>query len=789
MRGRNGRDRHAPFPASAGRAKAMTGTNPGAWQDAMPALLTTGRLDEACDLLDRHLRVHHADADAWRQLARIELARRNTAPALRALRRAAALTPTAAGLDYELGVALLADGDVAAAVDCFRRQIDAQPDHADALYNLGWALQRTGRPGPAAEALRRAVRLRPSWAVAWFNLGNALMDDRRPAEAEHAYAAALEQAPTAPDVLSNLGWACWLQGKTPQAEDHLRRVLTLVPDHPQASANLGSVLMATGRAAQAADLCRGTLARHPDSVEVLLVLALALRQGGGKAEALTHASRAVELAPHRADSWNILGSCLLALDLPDQAESAFRQALERDATLVEAMNNLGNAAASRGDAAAALDWYRKAHALAPENAAIHSNLLFLMIHGGDTDRAEAIAEHKRYGRIQEALVAPLVLPAPADAPGRKLRVGYVSPDFCEHSVTYWFEGVLARHDTQRFEIFCYHCGPRTDHVTRRLQEYGHHWRSIAGLPWDVAAATIAADDIDLLVDLAGHSAHNALPVFARKPARIQAAWLGYPFTTGLTRIDWRLTQIDADPPGMNDANYTETLAPIGLSPVFRPPADAPLTPPPLLRLGRPRFGSFNKPQKVTPPVLDTWARLLTAVPDASLLIVAPAGDEPPTRDRYRHLFARRGIDPTRVDTAPTCPIDDFMALIGQVDVALDPFPYGGGTTTMLTLWMGVPIVCLNDSCSAAAAVTQGTLGMLGLGHLCAADPDDYVRIAADLAQDADTLQDLRRDLRQRMVRDYIQQEAQFVAQVEQEYFRWWRLWLEGRQNQPAGPRT
>ncbi|HLO78549.1 MAG TPA: tetratricopeptide repeat protein, partial [Magnetospirillum sp.] len=622
----------------------------------------------------------------------------------------------------------------------------------------------------AAEVFSRAVGLQPSWQ-GWFNLGNVLLDLGRADDAAKALEAACLLRPADAGVRLNLGMALWRAGRLADAEARLREVAASHPDSA-AAGNLGNFLTATGRLDDAVAVYRQALAARPDDPTLLLNLGLALHQAKQFEAAETVLARLTARAPDMAEAWNALGSLLLRVERLDEAESAFARALALKPDLVDALNNMGNVAATRGDAAGALAYYRAAHQRAPHDAAVHSNLLFQLTHMAGVSAAEVFAEHRRFGILQEAEVAALPPVQPPLADGR-LRVGYVSPDFCNHAVTFWFEAVLAHHDPQHFEIFCYHTGPRHDAVTERLRALVPHWRTVNGVSSDSVAAMVRADGIHILVDLAGHSANNGLPVFLRKPAPIQATFLGYPNTTGLTRMDYRLAHA---PTILGDAQdrYTERLELMTRPAVFRPPADAPAVPPlPMVASGRPRFGSFNKAQKIGAPVYALWGDLLARIPGATLLMVVPGGDTPQVRDEYRAHFTGRGIAAERIDTVGLRDLNGFLGLVGGVDVALDPFPYGGGTTTLMTLWMGVPIICMYGE-GPADGVSAGMMNNVGLSHLVAKDAVGYLAAAQQAVADADALAAVRASLRDRMRQTFVMEEAEFVAELEGCYHSWWQ---------------
>lgn len=738
-------------------------------------LLRQGRIDTARTLLEQQVAKQPGNADLRRLLARIQLHQKQPAEALASLRQAERLAAEAPGLAFEMGVVHLALGDPESAAEAFGRDVECDPAHASGWFNLGWALRRLNRGEEAARAYRQACRLRPDWVDALFNLGNLEMDLGKPEAAATAYRSARTLAPRNVDLLANLGLAEWRRGRTDEALATLSAAVRLQPSHPAAATALGNLLTAMGNPAEALPIYRAALAGHPDAQDLLINTAICLRRLRRFDEAKALLRHALQVG-ETAKAWNLLGLVLMAEGALAEAEQAFHSALRQDSGDIETLNNLAKLEGARGNTAAAIACYRKALDLDPGNAAIHSNYLFYLIHGNAAAPDAVFEAHREYGRRQEQVpMLPASPVPPPDQAGRRLKVGYVSPDFCDHAVAYWLLPVLERHDPAAFEIVAYHCGFRQDAMTRQLRDRVAAWRTISHLTADQAAAMIRDDAIDILVDLAGHTGQNALPVFARKPAPIQAAWLGYPHTTGLTRIDYRLTQVTTDPPGVNDHRYTETLYRIDTSPVFRPPSDVPdCGAPPSRDGGRVRFGALNKPHKVTDQVLDTWSRVLAAVPEASLVLVASRDAE--TVRQCRGRFADRGIDPHRIEVVGIQPLRGFLELVRSIDIALDPFPYGGGTTTMFTLWMGVPIVGMRGD-GPASGVTDGMLTTLGLHDLSAQDMDAYVAAAVALARSPQRLDELRRTLRQRMADALALQEVAFVRDLEGAYRAWWNVYL------------
>jgi protein O-GlcNAc transferase len=334
-----------------------------------------------------------------------------------------------------------------------------------------------------------------------------------------------------------------------------------------------------------------------------------------------------------------------------------------------------------------------------------------------------------------------------------LRIGYLSPDFCHHAVAYFFEPVLAAHDRARVEIFCYANVLTPDVVTQRLRALAEHWRDIAPLSDEQATQVIRADRLDLLVDMAGHTARHRLLVFARRAAPHQLTWLGYPNTTGLTTMDYRLTDSISDPLGTTDSLHTERLVRMpGPFSVYQPPDDAP---PvgflPALALNAPiTFGCFNNFAKITPEIIALWCRLLLVVPSARLMLKSRGLGDVDTARRIHELFAAGGVSPERVVLdGRELSVSAHLALYHQVDVALDAFPYNGATTTCEALWMGVPVVTLAGA-THVSRVGASLLTHLGAQDWIATTSDDYLAIARRLVADLLALSRIRAGLRERM---------------------------------------
>jgi predicted O-linked N-acetylglucosamine transferase (SPINDLY family) len=420
-------------------------------------------------------------------------------------------------------------------------------------------------------------------------------------------------------------------------------------------------------------------------------------------------------------------------------------------------------------------------AIAPDNAWIHSNLAYAL-HFHPAYDARALAEEHDVWNFQHAVpLKQFILPHRNDRrPERRLRIGYVSPDFRQHPVGRFLLPLLAHHDKRQVEVFGYAQVSVPDDLTQRLRDCMDGWRNIAGLSDDQTADLIRQDQIDILVDLTMHMANNRLLVFARKPAPVQVTYLAYCSTTGLETIDYRLSDPYLDPPGevgewgRDELFYSEQTIRLPESywcyqPVISPPATGPL---PALKQGHITFGCLNNFCKVSAPALAAWARILRAVPHSELLLHAPEGAH---RQCVREKLKGAGIEPERIRFAGFKTTEAYFELYGQIDIALDTFPYAGGTTTCDALWMGVPVVSL----AGHTAVGRGGVSILsnaGLPELVAHTKDEYVRIARGLAGDLSRLGHLRSTLRQRMEHSPLMDAPRFARGVEAAYRLMWRQW-------------
>ncbi len=563
-------------------------------------------------------------------------------------------------------------------------------------------------------------------------------------------------------VYRNSGW-------TEEAVSLLRNMPQQSHFYADALFELGMILVNRRDFTGGAECFARLLELNDRHIESHNNLALCLLELSRLEEAYRHFSRAIELAPGNAETYNNIGNLFARCWRLAESGEQYQRAIALKPDYAEAYNNLGRIADFEGRLADAVELYRTALKLRPSYRAAADNLLFALNYSDTYSPVQVRDEHLRLAYVYDGPAVDLTS-LRQQRQDNKIRVGYVSADFKSHSVGFFIEPVLNRHNRDEFEIFCYDQATVPDATTCRMMKSGWTWRAVYGLTDSEMAAQIRADAIDVLVDLSGHSDGNRLGVFAQRPAPVQVTWLGYPNTTGLKQIGFRLTDELADPPGMTDHLYAESLVRLPRSFLcYNPPESAPEV---ALLPGEPfTFCCFNNYPKISDTVLRLWVRILQAVPDARLLLKSgPLGD-PGVRSRLTGRFADLGIDPSRLvlDGFALCR-EEHLQRYGACHIALDTYPYNGTTTTCEALWMGVPVVTLAGP-THASRVGVSILNNAGLPELVALDFDQYVEIAVTLANAPARLLTYRQSLREQLFNSQLMDATAFTAGLEQAYRR------------------
>jgi predicted O-linked N-acetylglucosamine transferase (SPINDLY family) len=675
-----------------------------------------------------------------------------------------------------LAVQLQHAGRLQEAEHLCRQILQAEPAHAEALHLSGLLAHQRGQHKAALAYLRQALALKPAADSIHANLGMVYRSLGQKEDAAACYREALRLRPDLPQAHNNLGNVLREQGKLPEAVDSFRRALQLRPDFPEAHSNLGAALRELGRPDEAIACFQAALRLRPDHAPAYNNLGNALRELGRLDDAVASFREALRLRPDYPQAHNNLGSTYRDRGDWDEAVASFRQALRLRPDYADAYSNLGNMLQEQGDLEEAIRCYREGLRLQPDHAFAHSNLLFCLGNSERITPEEMLAEHRRWGDRHGNLAGPLPPHVNERIPGRRLRIGYVSPDFRSHAVMRFVEPILTHHDPAQVEVFCYPDGPIDDDVSRRLRALAHSWRPIYGLSDTQVAQQSRADCIDILVDLAGHTSNHRLRAFAHKPAPIQVTYLGHPYTTGLAAMDYRLTDAVLEPPGTPSYNTEELVRLLPGFCCFMPSLEAPeVNSLPALQNGHVTFGSMHRLSKLNAAVLDLWCRLLHAVPSSRLLVVrntlVGAG-----RDRLIRELTHRGIPAERFELRHKLGPGrhSHLGIYADVDVLLDAFPWGAHTTACEALWLGVPVLTLYGD-RAAGRMAASILSRLELDEWVARTQDEFVEQGARLTEDQGRLAELRAGLRERM-RARMCDGKLFTSELENAYRQMWCRW-------------
>ncbi len=597
-------------------------------------------------------------------------------------------------------------------------------------------------------------------------------------EAERLYRRIAVIAPDHAGARHLLGVLAHQTGRREVALGHIAKAITLDCEIALFHSNLGAVHKDAGDADLAAKNYRRALILQPNHADALSNLGDALWITGHGEAAVAACRRALSLLQNHLQAHFNLANCLRSIGKLADAVTSYRRAIAIRPDYLEAICNLAIALMEQGRPIEAAACGEQAITLQPDCRIAHNNLLMALHYDADATGEQLLAAARRFGRTFSS--SSIATFARNGSSHRRLRVGYVSGDFRKHPVGYFLARILPAHRRSFVEIFCYSNSALTDAMTERLRAASDHWRSLVGRTDEDAEKLIRADGIDILIDLSGHTSGNRLSLFARKPAPIQASWLGYYGTTGVPAIDYVIMDATAVPRG-DDRFYSEAVVrlPNGRF-CYDPPDDAPAIMGPPCILGRPlTFGSFNNTAKIGTAVIGLWSSLLAAAPGSRLILKWETLEDQAARRRLTEAFWREGVDETRLDLRGKSTHRRMLAEYGDIDIALDPFPFGGGLTSCEALYMGVPVITLQGD-RPASRQAAGFLSQLDMADLVAESPADYILRALQLAADADRLTELRQSLRSRMLASSLCDGPLFAAGLEAAYHTMWRRWQAGQ---------
>ena len=671
--------------------------------------------------------------------------------------------------------ALYARNEHGPAMALYRQVLDEQPDHAPSLHMLGMILYQHQQFPMAVELIARSVAVDPNAAQARSALAMALEAIGRTDEALTHYEASLRLDASAAWTHAAYALSLHRAKRHIAAEAAARRALELMPSLSMAHNALGLTLQGQERFPEAAAAFEAAAAIDPNNPLVLNNLGIAYAFAENHDAAVQAFERTVQLAPNFVEAFGQLALNYRALGrIADSAKTLERMlAVKPDSP--EGHMNLGDCRSDQYRMPEAWQHYATAVNLvgAPPVAAM--TYLCSLLYQPDLPPTFVDHEHRRMAQV----FAP-PFPTPAEAfdadPDRPLRVGYVSPDLREHAVARFLVGLFENHDRSQFSVFAYSNAACEDAMSRRLESHCDGWRNIAKLSDDAAAEVIENDTLDLLVDLAGYTSGGRPALLARRLAPAQFSFLGYAHSTALAAADYRLTDAIADPPAADESAGQEKFVRIdGCAWQYTPDPRMPaVSPPPCLSGPRVTFGSLNNFAKLSEKTIAAWAAVLHAVPGSQLLLKTSQGAGDAAGPELRRAFAGHGVDEIRIDVRPYAKsFADHLKTFAEIDVALDPFPYNGTTTTCDALWMGIPIVAMRGH-THAARVSESLLTAMGLTPWIADTQDDYVALAAGLARDRVALTTWRQRLRPMMAASPLGDAAGYARRVEAALRSAWR---------------
>jgi FkbM family methyltransferase len=746
----------------------------------------SGRLKEAEAIYRQIIDKHPDQPDALHLLGVVAYQMNDPDTAISLITKASSIRNNSPEYNCNLGNAFRLKGDYQKAAECYREAIRLNSDYAEAYNNLGATLRNTEQPKEALDAYNQALRINPAYASAHCNLGNLYRDLGDPENAIIHYRKSADLQPGDADAFKGLGETFLELGRTDDAAECLKHANELRPGSIPILFSLAGIFQRMRDYGKAAEFYRKVLDMDPDNADAWNNLGTALIESGSTEEGVLSLHRGAELNPDSPEVYYNIGKGLENLGRLSEALSFYQKTLDLNPHFSSAWNNIGNIYKDQGNCEKALSFYKTALESSHSDSTIskipisgiHSNILLTMHYSEVINPEELFNQHREWNSTHASLLKGYVPEHGNDrSRNRKLRIGYISPDFRSHSVAYFIQSILAAHNRADFEIFCYSNVAHPDSATKLFKAMADHWRDIYG-PDEMISDIIQSDRIDILVDLAGHTGNNRLTLFARKPAPVQVTYLGYPNTTGLDTMDYRITDAVTDPTGIADKWYSEKLIRLqNCLLCYEPPEGTPdITDLPATKTGYITFGSFNNRTKITQRTVNTWSGILHALPDSRLILKAKAFTDSQVKEQLLDHFMTQNIDPDRITILSfTASKKDHFELYNTIDISLDTFPYNGTTTTCEALWMGVPVIALKGDVH-VSRVSMSILSSIGLAEFAVDSPEEYVVKAVNLAGDIERLKYLRHNLRTMMEKSPLMNAADFTLNLENEFRTMWQKW-------------
>jgi predicted O-linked N-acetylglucosamine transferase (SPINDLY family)/glycosyltransferase involved in cell wall biosynthesis len=735
----------------------------------------SGDLDYAAELMDQALELDPDNADFWSTLGEIRRDKKDLDGALAAFQCAVGLRPDFPNAWLMLALVQDERKEAAEAEKAYTEALchsGDQVETAQIRVNFAGFLRDQKRIKEGIKQLRKAVSSVPDSSETLLLLGSFLQEGGDLDDAMSTFARATKKFPDSGRSWLEWGKTLLLLGRREEAVEKLRKAAACQPDDPDILFNLGYSLQQNVQRKEALQVYLDAERAGGDTLDLHLNIGVIFKDQERYMEAAQRFHKAFERNPESHAAMNNLGAVCIHLGLTTEAIECFQHALRLNPTMSAPHNNLGHMLKISGKAAEGLVYYLKGLKLDPGNKEMMHNYLLSTLYQANFSPQDIFEEHHTWGMRLSAGIKRLPRRHVREGhPEGKIRIGYVSPDLCMHPVSFFAGALMGGYDRERFEVYVFSDVRKPDAVTERFRSLVDVWRDIGEMQNQEAGELMQQDEIDILVDLCGHTAHNRLEVLAAKPAPITVSYLGYPATIGMSGIDFRITDVVADPPGETDAWHTEKLVRLERCAwCFEPPATSPpVSPLPADKNGFITFGCFNNLAKLNAPLYDWWVEILRQVPDSRLFLKAKTLIDPGICQEVRDYFTTRGIAPDRLrvsgfENSTKSHLDRY----NEVDIALDSYPYHGTTTTCEALWMGVPVITRAGEAH-LSRVGVSLLQAVGHPELVASSTEGFIRLAVELAQDPARLRTLRAGLRGQMQASPLLDQAGFIRALEEAF--------------------
>ena len=778
-------------------------------------LLKEGKLQEAKVLCRRECTKHKTMHEAWHLMGIINNELGSHSDAEQCFRQVTALLSKSADAYFNLGKCLDTQGKLEEAEKNYLKASQLNPNSALTFIHLGLTQAKLHKLEEAESNLQCSLKIQPDNANFYHIIGIFYSQHGKYLEAERAFLAALELQPNFINVLEKLARFYSQAERLDDAEPIYRRIIQLAPTNVSALYGLSWILFLHNNYMDAVNYCTNAVKLDPTQVESHVLLGAIKQKQGKFTEALNSYQKAINLNPQNQNAHRNIGIVLCKLGRYEEsinaskaaisidnkipgpylnmanalaelghlqkAINALRQSLIHSPDYEEAYSALGRILSLQGKIDEAFTCYKKALEINPELTSAQNGILPNLIYSNQFSRQEIYEAHRQWGLAQETNAIQRIDLNNNSDPDKRLRIGYTSPDFRNHSVAFFFEPLLENKNSSAFEIFCYSDVEKPDNTTEQLKNLSHHWRNCFSLSDEAVAKLIRDDQIDILIDLAGHTEDNRLKVFSKRVAPVQVSYLGYPNTTGLSEMDYLVSDRFLDPDDESEKYYTEKLLYLPNSFFcYKAPSICPdIVSAPVIQNDYVTFGSYNKLTKISDEVIALWSQVLQAVPNSRLIFQCLSLNDPPTRERYEKLFLANHISLERIDFISSSSFSDYLAGHANVDIVLDTFPWNGHTVSCHALWMGVPVVTLAlDKRSSRMGLS--ILKTLGLDSCIAFNKEQYVNCARQLAEDRPQLETIRKNLRVRMRSSALCNGKQFTQDFETQLRSIWQTWCENK---------